>query len=191
MKIVDAVIVLAFFLLVASTYSPPVTDKGYLKPPIILDPVSINMIVEKKQAYPYEPVQHYASYNYAMCYEAPVHLVFEVDVDPRVNGKPNINYRYNIPVGYDFTSNPTSSIDILDNIGYTQAYRFKYDWWVWCSDGTREIGYVASGGLNARGYALYSGAGDPTGPDFIEPTDYDYFVVTGTGGLGIGLPVSG
>lgn len=189
MKIYEIAIIISFILLAASAYAPPITSQGYLKPPILLDPASAHVLVQPKDALPYEDVQHYAYYNYAIHYFLPLHLKFEVDVDPRIISKPQINYRLNIPPGYDFTSSPTSNIDILDNLGYHQAYKFYYDLWVWQGETTIGIGYKASGGIDDLGAALYSGAGNPIGPDRIEVTAYNSFIVTGTSGLSVNQTV--
>ena len=171
-----------------SAMMPPITDRGYLKPPIIIDPVSMNMRWDSSEVYPYSWNTGYATYEYAFCYGVPILAVMEVDVDPRGYGdtenyvKPKIISRYNVPESYDFEEKVTTDIDILDNIGYTRGWRFKYSKWVYCDSDYMEIVFEVYVNITSQGHEIYAGVGDPQGPDFVEPYDVDSYYVKVIGG---------
>ncbi len=176
--------------IILSMHWPPITSNGaFIKPPIGPDPVSMYMNWVKDSTYPYEDNTGYAAYQYAYCYELPVRLVMEVDVDPEIESKPTIFYRHDVPYAVDFGDSITSDIDILDNIGYDEGWRFIYTWWTFCSEGYKEIGFTAFAGIDDQGKNMYAGVGDPQGPSFLEPADYDSYYVEVIGGH-LSLPPS-
>jgi len=176
--------VLIIWLALAFLY-PPITDDGvFLKPPAGPDPLNLYMSWEKSAVLPYEENTGYATYQYAFCYPIPAAAAMEVDVSPEV-ARPTIVVRHGIPLGIEFSTSPTNTIDILDNIGYTSGWKFRYDWTYWCDEGYKQIVFETYAHHDDKGKVIRAGVGDPIGPDLLEPTEYASFIVTGTGGLSV------